>query len=158
MYEQLPDGLVWEGLVDWGTTEHSLSSKGHGQVVKLVHAFNHQGNCMPIHLLRGFLIHRGCIGIYHFLLDIARVNISSFHPLDHLPMYLFIFTDDLILWNQIGLLRYERVQLEPLLFVQSLIHDLTGFFYVLYDFVLAFLFMILGTSLIITSRFCRHIT
>jgi hypothetical protein len=68
-------------------------------------------------------------------------------------MYLFIFTDDLILWNQIGLLRYERVQLEPLLFVQSLIHDLTGFFYVLYDFVLAFLFVLLGTRCIITSSF-----
>lgn len=145
MYEQLPDGLVWEGLVDWGTTENSISSKGHGQIVELVHAFNHQGNCMPIHLLSGFLIHRGFIGIYHLLLDIARVNISSFHPLDHFPMYLFILAYGVILWNQRGLLRYERVELEPFLFVQGLIHDLTDFFNVLYDFVLAFLFMLLGT-------------
>ena len=111
VYEQLPDGLVWEGLVDWGTTENSISSKSHCQVVELVHAFNHQSYCMKIHLLRGFFIHRGCIGIYHLLLDIARVNISSFHPLDHFPMYLFILTDGLILLNQRGLLRNEGVHL-----------------------------------------------
>ena len=50
VYEQLPDGLVGEGLVEWGTSEHSLSSKGHGQVVELIHTFNHQSHCMPIDL------------------------------------------------------------------------------------------------------------
>ena len=50
MYEQLPDGLVWEGLVEWGTSEHSISSEGHGQVIELVHAFNHQSYCVPINL------------------------------------------------------------------------------------------------------------
>jgi hypothetical protein len=60
-------------------------------------------------------------------------------------MYLFILTENLILWNQRGLLRYERVTLQPLLFIQGLIHDLTYLFYVFYDFVFDFLFVLLGT-------------
>lgn len=68
-------------------------------------------------------------------------------------MYLFILTENLIVWSQRGLLRYEWVHLEPLLFIQGLIHDLADLFYVFYDFILDLLFVLLGTRYIITSRF-----